>query len=211
MLTGIAMLLYPGGTTLDPSVEGYSFFHNFLSDLGTTVAYGGRPNALGSLLFVVSLGILVLAFGGSLAPFVRLYSGSPVSRLLARAAGVLAVFVCASFIGVALTPENRAMALHVQFTRLAFRAFPLVALLLSLASAHSAGTSRRTVVAWMTLTVVLVGYVGVMDWGPRLTTERGLTVQVAAQKIVTVAALVILVYQCYEADRAGVRPDRAPT
>jgi len=211
VLTGIAMLVYPGGTALDPSSRGYSFFQNFFSDLGSTVAYDGRPNSLGSSLFAVSLGILVLAFGGCLAAFVKLYSGSPVSRFLARAAGVTAVLVCVSFIGVALTPENRFIALHVQFTRLAFRAFPLVALLLTLATARNHSIPRRAAVGWVVLTIVLVGYVAVMDWGPRLTTERGLTIQVAAQKIVAVAAVVILVYQCYEADRVGARLEQAAT
>ena len=36
ILTGIAMLFYPGGTMTDPHVHGYAFFSNFLSDLGRT-------------------------------------------------------------------------------------------------------------------------------------------------------------------------------
>jgi len=53
-LAGIAMLLYPGGTLHDPSTTGYSFFQNFLSDLGGTVAWGGQPNYLSAFLFVTS-------------------------------------------------------------------------------------------------------------------------------------------------------------
>jgi len=48
VLAIVSMLLYPGGTTLDPSPRGYSRWQNFLSDLGMTVAYDHRPNRLGA-------------------------------------------------------------------------------------------------------------------------------------------------------------------
>ena len=75
---------YPGGTTLDASSKGYSISHNFLSDLGMTVAYDGHPNRLGAFLFVASLNILVVGLGGCLVGVVRLYSRSPGARRLAR-------------------------------------------------------------------------------------------------------------------------------
>ena len=36
VLIHTAMLFYPGGTRLDPNIQGYSFFSNFISDLGLT-------------------------------------------------------------------------------------------------------------------------------------------------------------------------------
>src|SRR6266487_2457768 len=51
LLTGIAMLLYPGGTMTDPHRHGYAFFSNFLSDLGRTSTPSGQDNLASRLLF----------------------------------------------------------------------------------------------------------------------------------------------------------------
>jgi hypothetical membrane protein len=201
LLAIASMTRYPGGTPLDPSSKGYSITHNFLSDLGMTVAYDGQPNAAGALLFVLSLCIIVVVLGGCLVGLIRLYSASPASRRLARAAGVAGLFVCAAFTGVAFTPENRVMGLHIQFTLLAFRIFPVVPLLFALASFHSKTLPRRVAAAWAGLSVVLAGYVIMLGWGPSLQSPEGLVTQVAAQKIVTVVAVAIIVYQSVEADR----------
>lgn len=72
VLTGIAMRLYPGGTVRNPSASGYSFFQNFMSDLGCTVALGGHSNRLGAFLFVMSSGLMALALLGCFAALVRL-------------------------------------------------------------------------------------------------------------------------------------------
>jgi len=201
LLALASMIRYPGGTARDPLSTGYSLSHNFLSDLGMTVAYDGQPNTLGALLFALSLSILVFALGACLAGFVPLYSEPPGARQLARAAGVVGILVCAAFIGVAATPENRLMGLHVRLTLLAFRIFPIVTALLAIASLYSNAVAVRVAVAWAGLTAVLVGYVVVLGWGPSLNTPDGLPVQVAAQKIVAIAATSIFVYLSIEADR----------
>jgi hypothetical membrane protein len=201
-----SMVLYPGGTLLDRSSVGYSASHNFLSDLGMTVAYAGQTNSRGALLFVLALVIVVLGLGGCLVGFIRLYSDAPRARRLARAAGVVGILVCAAFVGVAVTPENRVMALHVRFTLFAFRVFPLLSALLALASLYSNGVPRRVAVAWAALTAILAAYVVVLGWGPSPRTADGLVFQVAAQKIVTVAAVSFFVYLSIEADRVlGMR------
>src|SRR4029077_7382755 len=103
---------------------------NFLSDLGMTVAYDHRANVIGATLFALSLVILVVALGGCLFGLVRLYSTSYRGRSFARAAAAVGLFVCAAFAGVAVTPENRVMDLHLGATLLAFRAFPVLSFLL---------------------------------------------------------------------------------
>jgi hypothetical membrane protein len=193
-LSVAAMLRYPGGTVLDPTTRGYSLTHNFLSDLGTTVAFDGRPNALGALLFVASLLLLVAALGGCLLGFVRLYSRSPGQRALALAAAAVGALVAAAFVGVALTPENRVMALHVRFTLLAFRAFPLVTLLLAVAAHRDRALPARVAIGWGVLTTVLAAYVALLEWGPSGRTPRGLATYVIAQKLVTVASVGIVLW-----------------
>jgi hypothetical protein len=209
VLAIVSMIRYPGGTTLDPSPHGYSVWQNFLSDLGMTVAYDHRPNRLGAALFGVSLVLLVLALGGCLFGLVRLYSASHRARRFARAAAAVGLLVCAAFVGVAVTPENRVMGLHLSATLLAFRTFPVLSFLFLLATISSGVFPRRVAVAWGALTVVLAVYVVVLGWGPSLTTVSGLTFQVAAQKIVAVVAVVTFVYVSVEADRVILKAPRA--
>lgn len=187
-LGGAAMLLYPGGTALDRSTRGYSLAQNFLSDLGMTVGYDGRSNVAGALCFAAALGVLVLGLGGALVGFVRGYAAVPRARPLAYASAGVGLLVCLAFVGVALTPEDRAMTLHVGATRLAFWLFPVATLLLTLA-AHASGAARRAVAMWGALSVVLTAYAGLLAWGPALGTPAGLRTYVVAQKLVTVAVL----------------------
>jgi hypothetical membrane protein len=200
LLAIVAIARYPGGTMLDHSTSGYSFFHNFLSDLGMTVAHDGQPNTLGSTLFISSLCLLVVGGGGCLVGFVRLYSESPRSRTFARIAGVIGLVVCASFIGVAVTPENRMLGLHVKFTLFAFRVFPAVTLFLVFATIASDLFPRRVAFVWGLLTVVLAAYVVVLTWGPGLTTPEGLVTQVTAQKIIAIMSMSTFVYLSFEAE-----------
>lgn len=196
-----SMLRYPGGTALDPTSRRYSLSQNFLSDLGMTVAYDHRPNAVGAALFGLSLVLLVLALGGCLVGLLRLYSTSHRARRFARAAAAVGLLVCAAFVGVAVTPENRVMGLHVSATLLAFRAFPVLSFLFLLATISSGVFPRRVAIAWAALTVALTVYVVILGWGPSLATVSGLTFQVIAQKVVAVAAVVTFVYVSVEADR----------
>lgn len=207
VLAVAAIFIYPGGTFRDRSTQGYSLTHNFLSDLGMTVAHDGKVNTLGAILFVASLSTLVFGLGGALIGLIRLYS-TPTARRLARASGVVALLVCSAFIGVAVTPEDRMLSLHILLTRVAFRAFPLVGLLMTLASYSEPRVPRRVAVAWAALTVILVAYVGILDWGPRVSASGGLVTQVVAQKIVAVSAVLFIVYQTYEADRARAAASR---
>jgi hypothetical membrane protein len=208
VLTAIAMLIYPGGTLRDPSTRGYSLSHNFLSDLGSTVTFSGQSNSVGAVLFASGLGVLVIGFGAALVGLVSVLSESPATRKLVRAAAAFGVLVCVFFLGVALTPENRLLRLHVQATLFAFRFFPLVTLPLAFATLRDERFPRRAAVAWAALTCVLAAYVFVLQWGPRLTTDRGLMIQVVAQKIVASTAMIVMVYQSYEAGRVFAR--RAP-
>ncbi len=166
-----------------------------------TVAYGGKTNTLSALLFTVALTMVVLGLGATLVGFVRLHSRAPMPRSLACAAGVAGLVVCAALIGVALTPENRALSLHIQLVGLAFRVFPIVPLLLATASLRDESVPRRFAFVWATFALVLLGYLCLIGWGPPIETPTGLVVQVIAQKVVAVTAVAIVVYQGYQAER----------
>ena len=111
-----AILRYPGGTPLTRDTLRYSLTQNFLSDLGMTAAWNGQPNRLGAALFVSSLLILIIGLGSALAKVIRRYASFPPARRWARFAGGFGLLASVAFAGVAMTPENRVMNLHVSFT-----------------------------------------------------------------------------------------------
>lgn len=195
------MLLYPGGTVRDPGTLGYSITLNFLSDLGTTVAYDGHSNRLGATLFVASLALLIGCGVACLIAFVRLSASHPGARFWSRAAIIVGLIVSASFVGVALTPENRAMALHVQFTRFAFQVLPLVALFLAIGAFADAALPRAIGIVWAILFAALAAYAALLQWGPALGTTDALRLYVIAQKVITAFVIVGMLVQSKLAER----------
>jgi hypothetical membrane protein len=87
ILTIAAMVVYPGGTLLDPRVPHYSFFQNFLSDLGMARTRGALSNRLGAALFVASFGLLAVACVACALGFVRFHACSSRARPFAYAGG----------------------------------------------------------------------------------------------------------------------------
>jgi hypothetical protein len=197
-----AMLRYPGGTALDTSTHGYSLSRNFLSDLGMTVAYNHEPNQLGASFFVVSLLLLVVGLGSVVGVIARFLAIDAASRRWARLAAVALLGVCVAFAGVAVTPENRLMALHVGFTQWAFRIVPAVALFLGFASRHNAQLRQRAAFAWFGAALLLGSYAALLSWGPSVAQPDGLLVQVVAQKAATVVIIAALLIAVVEIERA---------
>ncbi len=105
----IAMFFYGGGTPWDPSAEGYTFWQNFLSDLGRTIAYNGVENTVSSPLFNFCLGMygvtLVLFYSASFRLF------STLLGYLITIAGIISGI--GMFI-IALAPDNILPDLHMQ-------------------------------------------------------------------------------------------------
>ena len=193
-----AGLRYPGGTPLNPATVGYSMSWNFLSDLGMTVAYNGQPNRMGAAFFVGSLLVLIVGLGSCLLAIVRLQLSDAASRRWARAAAACALLAGAGFVGVAATPENRVMALHVSFTFWAWRFVPLGAGFMAYSAYRSTLFPRRVALIWALVTLLLASYVALLTWGPDARTVDGLLIQVVAQKAATVIVVLAVVYLARE-------------
>jgi hypothetical membrane protein len=199
----VAIKLYPGGTLLDESTHGYSFTHNFLSDLGSTVSLNYKRNLPSAVLFdagtLIGVGVLAGTFIGT----IRLLSTEPRARLFARLAAVAGAFVCLGYLGAALTPLDRAFRLHLLSSIVASRSFPIAALSLAIATARDRRFRARATIGWITLIVVLVGFIAVAHLGPRPSTERGLMTQVINQKIMVLTVLIVLWLESLEAEVAN--------
>jgi hypothetical protein len=202
LLAVASMLRYPGGTPLDHSRPGYSLARNFLSDLGMTVAYNGERNWLGALLFIIALAMIVVGAGFALFMLAGRCTSSLRGRTLARWASASGLVACFAFLGVALTPENRLISLHIGFTQLGFYTAPFVTLLLAFALKASNARSSLVLVMGI-LTFILAGFVALLQWGPSWTTPDGLMVHVVAQKLVATSAVATLIFVGLQ-DRSNV-------
>ena len=194
------MFFYPGGTFRNRSANGYSFFQNSLSDLGSTIAWNGQPNYFGALSFVSGFAILALAGVVCFVALVRIYSSSRIPRWLARAASTAGILSCAGLIAAAAAPEDRNAALHGQFTWLACGSFLAATLLFALATAFNDHFRRRVPIGWAMLTLVLLAWIAV---GPlRLINDPTLSIAIVLQKVLGIAMLGVFAFQSYEAERA---------
>lgn len=198
----VAMVRYPGGTTLGGTTSRYSLSQNFLSDLGMTVAYNHQPNRLGAALFVIALMSLVVGLGSSLAGIARRLGSYPAARRWARSAAVCGLAACVAFAGVAVTPENRVMDMHIAFTMWGWRIVPVIAALLAVASLNVPGLGKRVAMVWFVAAILLATYAALLDWGPRVVSVDGLVFQVVAQKVATVIVLAAVLLVAREMDRA---------
>ena len=212
-------LAYPGGTLHDASTRGYSFTHNFLSDLGATVAFNYQRNVTGATLFSAAVIVGVLVLASLIVATVRLLSTAPRARSFARLAAVVGLLACVGFLGAVIAPVDQAWRLHTLAGKLGFRSFPVVAALLSIATALDARFRARAAIGWAALTVVLTGVIAASLLGPDTDTARGLATQAVLQKIMVSSILVVLWFESREAEiasRAGIgalvigSPDGSP-
>lgn len=194
-LTTVAMWRYPGGTVLDPRTHGYRFGGNFLSDLGATTAWCGRPNHLGTALFGVALGTLGAAF----VVFAPAWRSFAFARGRARGAGLAAqgcgVASGAAFLGVAVTPVNLAMDLHNTFVSAAFGLLlGYAACLLVVWWKNGASRVERAAgVAYLALVAAYVAVIaGALSAHEAFATE--IHVLVVAQKIVAYGSMAFVAY-----------------
>jgi len=191
VLVAAAMAAYPGGTWFDGGATSYQLAHNFLSDLGATHTFSGRDNHVSQILFGIALG----ALGAAIVPFAWAWREHAFAQRRARAAGIasaIAGTACgAAFAGVAVAPIDVRLRLH---NGLVIAAFAL--LLVHVACLTFVRRRNRTGNVWLDLAylAVVFGYFAVVIFGPRFTTERGVEMQVIAQKIIVCTTMIYIAY-----------------
>jgi hypothetical membrane protein len=198
LLLTISMLLYPGGTKADPHTQGYSFFTNFLSDLGHTVAISGQSNIPSMVLFIMAMilaGIATVLF--SLA-FTQLFTLSPFTIRFSRLGALCGLIAGLCIIGVGVVPEDLSSWLHNFCIYAALVVFVAAYLLFFLAVVRTKGLPKRISWVYIALGVVLVVYTIISVWvtffGPAPGTPEWVIIQATGQKIIVyVAVLGLLV------------------
>lgn len=195
VLTFIAMFLYPGGTLDNPNTTGYSFFHNFFSDLGCLHARNGLPNTPSAVLFTTALTLagsgLILFF----LAFMQFFRSSRLVKLLSDLGSGFGIIAGLCFIGVAWAPADQAIQAHIQAVLGAFRAFPIAATLYTVAILREPEYPHRYALVFGLFAGLLGLYLLLLTQGPTLGSATGLVIQVTGQKTIVYAAIVSILIQ----------------
>ncbi|MHA1257946.1 MAG: hypothetical protein ACTSPS_20380 [Promethearchaeota archaeon] len=106
ILVVLAMVFYPGGTPTNPNTRGYTFWENFLSDLGRTKAHSGEDNMASMILYNMA----VIIWGVSLIPFFLalrlLFTEGKIEKRLSTIGSCLGVIAAIGLIGIGLAPSD---------------------------------------------------------------------------------------------------------
>ena len=189
VLTAVAMFFYPGGTFVNRTTTGYSFFRNFFSDLGRTQTQSGASNTVAAILFLVALTIAGLGLAFFFLAVPRLFRQAQPARLLSRLGSAVGLISGLAFVGVAWAPVNLIGWLHRLFVQVAFLAFFLAALFYIAAMLRTPAYPRRYALMCGAFLLLLAAYNVLLFFGPPLLSAHGLIIHATGQKIIVYAAL----------------------
>jgi len=183
VLTFIAMLFYPGGTHIDPNTKGYSFFQNFFSDLGRTVAYSGKENIVSYVMFTITLTILGVSiiFYFSAIPF--FFKEKNFERYLSIIGSLMAIMTGISLAGVAFTPYDIFPSAHVFFGRILLISLFLALVIYTLIIFFNNDYPNKYALTYFIFSLIVGIYILVARFRPDISTTEGLILQVTSQKI----------------------------
>jgi hypothetical membrane protein len=201
VLTLIAMLTYAGGTVDDYSAKGYSFTHNFLSNLGMVTALSGQSNWVSAVLFFTSLGAAGACLVIFFILFLRFFQDTRLQRVLSMTGSILGVLAGISFIGIAFSPADLVRPVHVQFVMWAFRLFPLAVLCYVPVLFLNKHYPKPFAWVFAVFCLMLIGYYLLITNGPSFTSPEGLVIQVVGQKVISYASIISIFIQSLGAYR----------
>jgi hypothetical protein len=188
VLVAAAMAVYAGGNYWNPSAARYELTHNFLSDLGMTHAWSGRASYASSALFFIALasvGVALIMF----TPLWRQFAHARGRATFAgRASAALGTASGLAFVGVACTPFDLALMWHNAFVLAAFGLLLGYVIALTIVMATNGASSVQNALNGVYVLLV-VGYVALIFFGPRLSTPRGHEIQVIGQKIIALGSM----------------------
>jgi hypothetical membrane protein len=195
------MYLYPGGTSLHPQEKGYSFFENFLSDLGRVTAISGQSNLAAHVLFTIALsagGLGIALFFLALLPF---FTGSGITRWLSRLGAAFGLLASICFLGVAFFPLDTHERIHNLFIDAALVTFLAAFLCSFLAVLRTPDFPRIFIWSFSVFAVVLLVYVLLIIFGPAPGTPAWVIVQATGQKIIVALSILTALIQAISAQR----------
>jgi hypothetical membrane protein len=179
----IASYFYPGGNIHDPAQLGYSFTHNFLSDLGGLESHSGEDNIISSVFF--NLSMLLFFFIGISFLFVPILFKENKSTFILAIIGSLFFFIGSMFFaGVGFTPYDVFFDLHVFFALNSFRLMIPASLIYLIVFLRSSLSGKYITVITSFLFLV-TAYVIYLNFGENpLSNKEAMIVSATIQKFI---------------------------
>ena len=179
----IASYFYPGGNIHDPAQLGYSFTHNFLSDLGGLESHSGEDNIISSVFF--NLSMLFFFFIGISFLFVPILFKENKSTFILAIIGSLFFFIGSMFFaGVGFTPYDVFFDLHVFFALNSFRLMIPASLIYLIVFLRSSLSGKYITVITSFLFLV-TAYVIYLNFGENpLSNKEAMIVSATIQKFI---------------------------
>jgi len=198
VLIHIAMFFYPGGTRLEPNIRGYSYFSNFISDLGLTRSYSGYPNTISYILFTITMmisGISSILFYIAIIHFFETKN----QKILISLTSLFGIIIGISIIGAGLTPWNIYPEAHDRFAEISFVTTVITTLFYVLAVTHNKDYPNHYAYVLIAYMLVAIIFIGIMiNVGP-INTKDELQLIVSMQKVFSHSGTVCGSIICYGA------------
>lgn len=207
VLTIIAMQLYPGGTITDAHMHGYSFFFNFLSDLGRAATPNGQSNLPSRILFTTALSMGSLGVTLFFVAMTQFFPAQGGAQRLSHLAAICSLATCICFIGVALMPVDLTPQIHYAFLDAALVSFLITFLLLFSAVLLTPGFPREVVWIFSAFAILLAAYslllLVLLFFGPTRNSIAWEVIQATGQKIIVYASILTALIQAFNMQRSA--------
>ena len=199
VLNFISMLIYPGGTIIEPETKGYSFFYNFLSNLGESTAKNGEDNTVSAYLFNSSMLILAISYFLFYVSYLRIQLKFNRNKILNFFSLSTIIISLVSFVLVAVfSADNSTFDIHVFFVKVAFRLL-LIHCFVQLFIVYNSNLSKTMLISSSIFCFVLLLFIIIMEYGPNpFLDNRSLLIQVSSQKMIVISILLYFFVQISE-------------
>ena len=199
ILNFISMLTYPGGTIIEPDTKGYSFFYNFLSNLGESTAKNGEDNIVSAYLFNSSMLILAISYILFYVSYLRIQLKFNRNKILNFFSLSTIIISLVSFVLVSVfSAYNSTFDIHVFFVKVAFRLL-LIHCFIQLFIIYKSKLSKGMLVSSSIFWFILLVFIIVMEYGPNpFLDNRSLLIQVSSQKMIVISILLYFFVQISE-------------
>ena len=186
VLNILAMFTYPGGTLHNPYAVGYSFFNNFLSDLGRFISWNGSYNFYSQILFNSTMIITGIIFSFY---FIALRSIFNLTNdflywlsIIGTIAGIAGGY---SMAGVGFTPADLYFSSHLAFAHWLFRFFFIAAVCYSIIILKTDLIENKYASGFFIFAILIFSYIMFSEFGPNAKLNSyALMMQVFAQKLI---------------------------
>ena len=202
VLTTVAMLVYPGGTRIDPTAERYLFSQNYFSDLGRTQDFEENSNLPSMLLFGLGLSTVGCTTVALFLAMPNLFQQDRVSQFVSLFMTGFGLLAGVGFLGIAFTPWDLFFPQHDFCVTIGIRSLLLacIAAMINIYRSFPNAFGHLMVVVSLTL----LGYILLLAFGPSPNEPVGLMLQVGGQKVVAyvlVAGITCLAFGSIRVDR----------